>query len=382
MDVKDTPNGPAAGKDVAAAIPEPRELLRLFLKDRFWYIVAFYIALVFVVLVVTLERMRDGFVPDIGNHLYMLVLATVVLAGWLGWDYVRQRSYFNQVRSILAERVPEMDAPLRITSAVTLEQQALQQVVERQYRAYMERLSDYRRQREQHLHFTYQWVHHIKTPVSVINLLTQQAAELPEDAGGKELLASVQEENERISRGLDMMLHTARLEQFHLDVRLERVSLLPLVRKVINGHKKSLIRSSIFPQIEGEDAIVETDAKWLSFVLDQLVTNAIKYSKDKPGSKRLFLAVKAEDGGCSLSVTDDGIGIAEQELPRIFDAFFTGENGRLVEESTGMGLYLTKQVCSRLGHGISANSELGAGTTVTLTFAGDSLHKDLNVTTL
>ncbi|WP_238177920.1 sensor histidine kinase [Paenibacillus contaminans] len=359
------------------AARERRWFVKPFLLDRLPYIAAFYMALFFVVLVISLERLRDGFVPNASNIVYMFVLASVVMAGWLIWDYLRQRLYYRQVASVLSDVKPDLEATVRIRDGITREQLAVQQLLERQYKAYSDELIEYRRQREQHLHFSNQWVHHMKTPVSVIDLLVQQAGELPEGASGEPLFRSIQEENERISRGLEMMLHTARLDQFRMDVRIDRVALLPLVRQVINGHKKACIRASIFPRVEGDDAAVETDAKWLAFVLNQFVTNAIKYSKDKPGSKQLLFKVKNEGTGCSLSVTDEGIGIAEHDLPRVFDSFFTGENGRLIEESTGMGLYLAKEVCSRLGHEIAIESVLGEGTTVTIRFRADSIHRDL-----
>jgi len=355
--------------------------IRSFLLDRLPYIAAFYLALLFVVLIVSMERQHDGYVPDLGNVVYMIVLASVVVFGWFVWDYARQRPYYRQVADMLAEDKPSAISIMRVRDGVTREQEAVQRLLARQHKAFADELADYRRQREQHLHFTNQWVHHMKTPVSVIDLLLQQAAERSgHDLSDDSMLrGSIQEELERISRGLETMLHTARLDQFRMDVRIDRVALLPLIRQTINGHKKACIRASIFPRVEGSDTIVETDAKWLTFVLNQLMTNAIKYSKDKPGSKTLHVAVEPlPGGGSALSVTDEGIGIAEHDLPRVFDPFFTGENGRLIEESTGMGLYLAREVCNRLGHDIAIESALGRGTTVTIYCHGSvAIHQGL-----
>ncbi|WP_127531767.1 sensor histidine kinase [Paenibacillus kobensis] len=343
--------------------------IQSFLLDRLPYIAAFYLALIFVILVFSLERSRDGYVPGISNIVYMFVLASVVALGWLIWDYARQRPYYRQVADMLAEDKPSAVSIVRVQDGVTREQQAVQKLLAHQHKAFADEIADYRRQREQHLHFTNQWVHHMKTPVSVIDLLLQQAAEQPAAGDDPMLRSSIQEELERISRGLEMMLHTARMDQFRMDVRIDRVPLLPLIRQTINGHKKACIRASIFPRVEGAEAVVETDGKWLAFILNQLITNAVKYSKDKPGSKTLQFTVEPlSGGGFVLSVTDQGIGIAEHDLPRVFDPFFTGENGRLIEESTGMGLYLAREVCGRLGHDIAVESELGSGTTVIIYF--------------
>ncbi|GFN34072.1 sensor histidine kinase [Paenibacillus xylaniclasticus] len=355
--------------------------IQSFLLDRLPYIASFYLALAFILLIILLDSGR-GAMPSMSNLLYMALLASVVIVGWLAWDYARQRPYYRQVAEMLAEENPTIVSIVRVQDGVTCEQQTVQRLLEHQHKAFSDELADYRRQREHHLHFTNQWVHHMKTPVSVIDLLLQQAAEQQiaenETTASRMLHSSIQEELDRISRGLEMMLHTARLDQFRMDVRIERIQLLPLIRQVINGHKKACIRTSIFPRVEGSDMFVETDAKWLTFVLNQLMTNAIKYSKNKPGSKTLLFETKQlPGGGCTLSVTDEGIGIAEHDLVRVFDPFFTGENGRLIEESTGMGLYLAHEVCSRLGHEISIESELGRGTTVTIHFRSDAIHQGL-----
>ncbi|GMK42613.1 two-component sensor histidine kinase [Paenibacillus sp. CCS19] len=354
---------------------------RTFLQDRLPYIITFYMALFFAMLVLTLDLQHGRSLPSISSLLYTALLATVIILGWIAWDYARQRLYYRQVAEMIAADKPTALSIMRVRDGATREQLAVQQLLEKQHKAFADELADYRRQREQHLHFTNQWVHHMKTPVSVIDLLLQQAAEQQDAENDNQAIrSSMQEELERIYRGLEMMLHTARLDQFRMDVRIDRVSLLPLVRETINRHKKACIRSSIFPRVEGQDVLVETDAKWLSFLLGQFITNAIKYSKDKPGSKTLRFTVSSlPDGGCSLSLTDEGIGIAEHDLPRVFDPFFTGENGRLVEESTGMGLYLAREVCSRLGHDLAIESELGVGTTITIYFYNSAVHQGLFV---
>lgn len=357
-----------------------RFTFRSFVLDRLPYLIAFYIALFFAMLVLTLDLQHGRYLPALSNLLYIVLLATVVVLGWIAWDYARQRPYYRQVADMIASDKPTALSIMSVQGGVTLEQMAVQQLLEKQHKAFADELADYRRQREQHLHFTNQWVHHMKTPVSVIDLLLQQAAEADHDSEEdiQALRSSMHEELERISRGLEMMLYTARLDQFRMDVRIDRISLLPIVRETINSHKKACIRASIFPRIEGSDVFVETDAKWLAFVLNQFMTNAIKYSKDKPGSKTLQFTVSSlPDGRCSLAVTDAGIGIAEHDLPRVFDPFFTGENGRLVEESTGMGLYLAREVCSRLGHDLVIESELGIGTTITVYFHNSAIHQGL-----
>ncbi|MFD0715218.1 sensor histidine kinase [Paenibacillus sp. GCM10027626] len=347
-----------------------------YLRDRFAYMIAFVAALLLSETVLVLSVMRDPESMEWPTYLYAGLLAIFFLLIWLSYDYSKQRTYYQQLDEA-RRHVSELDAAMRVRAGVTQDQLAVQQLLKAQYEAFMEELEGHHRLQEMHQHFVHQWVHQMKTPISVIDLIAQQGQDhLARDSSSLSAdFGSIREEAERLSRGLDLMLYTARLEKFELDLHVRRVDLHKLARQVVNTYKRLCIKHMIYPHIEGEGQ-AETDEKWMTFILHQLVANAIKYSKLKPGAKKLLVQIKQhEQGEVSLLVADEGIGIAEYELPRIFDPFYTGQNGRLVEESTGMGLYLTKQVCSKLGHELHVHSVPDEGTTVTVTFAGKSLHR-------
>ncbi|MFC9778029.1 sensor histidine kinase [Paenibacillus chitinolyticus] len=350
-----------------------------FLFDRLLYTAAFFFAILLVLVVLWLDRMEAGLPVKPDNLVYLFLLAGAVWIGVLIYDYVRQAGYASALNKRLGESAQSsLDSALFLPSR-TMEQQAVNELLQKQHRAYLSTLSSYRAAQEQHLHFTNQWVHQLKTPVSVIDLLIQQSeGTLTPPERIQELLTSIQEENEKIASGLQMMLYTARLEKFELDVHPRRIELTAVARRIVNDYKKACIRASIFPKIESSapDIYVETDEKWLSFVLHQLIGNAIKYSRKREGNKPLLIRIEQKSYGTRLEVQDSGIGIAAEDLPRVFDAFFTGENGRgVVTESTGMGLYLVKQVMSRLGHQVDIQSEPGQGTTVSLMFQSQGLHR-------
>ncbi len=347
----------------------------LFFRDRLLYVLLCVLIVGLGVGFMLLEKKRYPGVIDTGTIYYFVVLALFFIVLWLIVDYIRQKAYYKQIGNAI-ERVDELQAVAIVQSMVTREQRLVAHLLEKQHNAYLNELGKYRRQQELHNHFVLQWVHHMKTPVSVIDLLAQEALqEMPSTKEGqKQLVVSMQEEAERMTRGLEMMLYTARLEKFEIDLHLKKIPLHELIRTVMNAHKRLCIRHSIFPQINGE-AWVETDEKWMTVVLNQFVSNAIKYSKSKPGEKKLVFHLESNmNGGSKLSVTDEGAGIAPHDMSRIFEPFFTGENGRTAGESTGMGLYLAKQVCNRLGHGLSAASDLGVGTTFTVTFEPGGIH--------
>ncbi|MBH5319217.1 sensor histidine kinase [Paenibacillus sp. GSMTC-2017] len=347
----------------------------LFIKDRLLYMLSIVVIIGLGCSVYFLEQKRYPGLIESGTIIYFVILALSVLGVWLVLDYVRQRYYFKQVIEAL-RRSDELNSATIVHSIVTEEQKLVSSLLQEQHRAYLNELNKYRRQQELHNHFVLQWVHHMKTPVSVVDLLMQEAVHQQPTTEHvvKSLIDSVQEETERMTRGLDMMLYTARLDKFELDLHVRRIALHEKIRGAINENKRLCIKNAIFPRIEGE-AWMETDEKWILFVINQLIGNAIKYSKGKQGSKLLLIRLTTQGEGIGkLEVIDQGIGIASHDLSRIFDPFFTGENGRTTGESTGMGLYLAKQVCSRLGHRLTVSSELGTGTTFTIHFEPSGIH--------
>ncbi|MDK8179289.1 sensor histidine kinase [Paenibacillus sp. UMB4589-SE434] len=349
-----------------------------YAKDRSILILAWLLALLMSLFVIYLDLNIGRQYIRSPSLVYVFVLGVIILTLGIVYDYLRQRDWYKELHNAW-DNTSDSDFTLCMQNPVTEEQKLMHELINRQYGSFMNELLVMRQQREQHVHFTNQWVHHMKTPVSVLHLLTQQPPTAMNIIETEDLLQNVNEEVERLARGLEMMLTTARLEKFELDLHVSRISIHHTIRQVINQNKKSLIRHQIFPKISGEDIQVESDEKWLQFIITQLVTNAIKYSKDKPGTKSLQFEIEQASYGILLHVKDEGIGIAEHDVARVFDPFFTGENGRKEGDATGMGLYLVKQVCARLGHTITVNSKIQEGTTFTIRFTSDSLQRGVYV---
>ncbi len=199
----------------------------------------------------------------------------------------------------------------------------------------------------------------MKTPLSVIHLMIRNRDEAEFAAIGDEL--------DRIRKGLDIVLYTARLDTFERDFHVETLDLRRVVREVTSSQKRLFIRSHVFPLIRmDEPLLIASDEKWLAFVLTQLITNAVRYTRGE-NRKIVFYGYRRGEQTV-LEVQDEGVGIPQGDLPRVFEPYFTGENGREFQESTGMGLYLAKQICGKLGHDIQVESEAGKGTTVRLIF--------------
>ena len=192
------------------------------------------------------------------------------------------------------------------------------------------------------------WVHQIKTPIAAMDLLLQQGERGP----------AAQAELFKISQYVDMALQYVRLDGTTRDLHLSQVSLDQVIRQVVRKYAKLFILKKIRLDFRETGLTVLSDEKWLAFLLEQLLSNALKYTPE--GGQVAIFGEPRE----ILVIADTGIGIAPEDLPRVFERGFTGQNGRLDKKATGIGLYLCRRVTELLGHTLSIPSAPGKGTQV------------------
>ena len=190
------------------------------------------------------------------------------------------------------------------------------------------------------------WVHQIKAPIAVMRVILQS-----EDTPANQELLS---ELFRVEQYVEMVLYYVRLDEDASDLVIEECSLDKIIRQAIRKYAGQFIRRRIRLVYEGTDHTVLTDEKWLGFMLEQLLSNAVKYTE------KGTVTISVDDSD-HLTVEDTGIGIAPEDMPRIFEKGFTGYNGRSEKKSTGLGLYLCESAAKKLGHKISVSSVLGQG---------------------
>lgn len=346
--------------------------LKDFLRDRIAYTIAYFSGIFLTIVIMYLTSVINSKTyPATENMLYALSISIIIYVAFLTYEYYINNHFYKQLYSML-EPSENLNYLLNNGDAKTNEQKAYIEVLSKIYKANSERISEYEKRHKEYIYFINQWVHQMKTPVSVINLMLQDGKE--EEYKG--VFNSIGEENEKISHGIEMMLNHARLNEFNLDFNVESIDITVVARKVINDNKKSLIRNFIYPQIIGEkNVIVETDKKWIYFVISQIFINGIKYSKEAiRKNKHIVFEIKDKGAEVILSITDEGIGIPKEDLSRVFQAFFTGKNGRKTSESTGMGMYLSKRICDKLGHELTVESKEGQWTKFSIVF-----HKQKNL---
>lgn len=219
-----------------------------------------------------------------------------------------------------------------------------------------ENLTAWQNERQETMDYYITWVHQIKSPISVMRMILQG-----EDTKEHLELAA---ELFRIEQYVEMVLSYLRLGSETSDFVFQQYALDDLIRQAIHKYAPQFVRKRIRLLYEPSDIMVLTDEKWLLFIIEQILSNAIKYTLK--GSVTITVAQ-----GPVLTISDTGIGIAPEDIPRVFEKGFTGYNGRADKKSTGLGLYLCQMAADRLSHKISIASEIGTGTTVTI-----DLHTD------
>ncbi len=322
--------------------------LKLFITEHLSYVIFQVLVVLFILTLYWLEGFRN-----VETAVYSLVMSIILIFSFLTIRYMLRRRYLKKI----VELPKRMDDALQ-RNAKTAEHYKTEEYIHELYKLYQYEVQAlYARQTRQYK-FTNQWIHQMKTPVAVLELLLQEE-ELDK--------RSVQEEVDRLKSGLEMVLMNARLENFQEDLQVEQVNLQQLVTSTVNENKRLFITSRVFPEVRiEEDAVVMSDSKWLKFVIIQFITNAVKYTFEE--NKKIFIEVVKRGEVVELRVADQGIGIPKSDLSRVTKPFFTGENGRKTGESTGMGLYIAQEICAKLGHELIIESEVGIGTTVKILF--------------
>lgn len=200
------------------------------------------------------------------------------------------------------------------------------------------------------------WVHQIKTPIAALDLMLQTEADT-------EKTRTMQRALFQIEQYAEMALQMIRLDAESSDLHFEAQDLKALVTGSIKKYRGEFIEKRLAVDLSVASSKILTDEKWAAVVLEQVISNALKYTQK--GTIRIFTETHMP---CTLMIEDTGIGIQPEDLPRVFEKGFTGYNGRMDKRATGIGLYLTKKVCEKLGVGVEIRSILGSGTTVSLTF--------------
>ncbi|KWX71862.1 sensor histidine kinase [Paenibacillus jilunlii] len=273
---------------------------------------------------------------------YALALVLLGLAGFLLHRYMKNVQALRHLSDEDAE-------PL------SLEAEGCREAMEQLQLQHIRALNEVQLQQKEHYDFIVSWFHEVKTPIAVLRLMQQ--TEIDHN--------SLEEELSRIEHYIDQALYYSRLDTFNQDYEIVNCNLELLVKEAVKAHSKTFISKKIKIRLDVQSTTVQSDSKWLSFIINQLVTNSLKYTREQG---EISFTTQVTPHEKLLIVRDNGTGIDRKDLPRVFNRGFTGTNGRTYAQSTGMGLYLAQELSKKLGHYISCESEAGSFSEFTLHF--------------
>ncbi len=291
---------------------------------------------------------------------YGLLLFVAVAGGGILLDfrrYVARRVRLAEEKKsvgISLEQLPEAENPL---------EERYQELLAELFRQKCQAKSEYDSRYTEMVDYYTMWVHQVKTPIAAMRLLLQ-AEDTPDKAELAEQLFKTEEY-------VGMVLQYLRIGDIGSDLKIRRYELDAIVRQAVRKYSSSFIHRRLGLDYQELGCQVVTDEKWLCFVVEQILSNAIKYTRE--GKISIYMDPARPK---TLIIRDTGIGIEQEDLPRIFEKGFTGYNGRTDKKSTGIGLYLCKRIMNKLNHRLEITSEVGKGTQVALGLDSAKLEID------
>ena len=324
--------------------------MKIFIKDNISFVITYLISNLLTILYCFIINPLA-----INDILYILLFNLFILICFLIFRYFRNNRFYNT----LSSEIYDLNQSIMDLGNSPLGK-GLENILKNQFNLYEKNIQKYNKVQEEHIMFINLWIHQMKTPLAVIQLHIQ-------NNHSDELSQNIKEEVEKLNRGLNMALYFARLDSFQKDFHVEKVNLNKVVLEIVNSEKRFFIKNKVFPQVNIDPNLtVHSDLKWINFVIQQLIINGVKYSKGH--SSKLIISSRIINNKVVLEVEDMGVGIPQKDIRRVFDPFFTGENGRKFGESTGIGLYIVKKVCDNLEHKVEIESSLDKGTKVRIIF--------------
>ncbi len=324
-----------------------------FLMDKFINI----FLLLFVLATIEIFLMIYNF----GTFVKIYIVVSVLLIYFLGLfiEFWVKRNYYKE----LIEKINELDKKYLITEIIKnasfLEGKILKEVLDETNKSMRENVNYYKYLQEEYKEYIELWIHEVKIPIATSKLMVEN--------NKNEITKSIGEELDKIEDYTEEALFYARSNTVEKDYIIRKTLLKEIINTVIKKNKNQLISMKIKVDIEDVDKEVYVDSKWIIFILNQIIINSIKYSKEE--NRKINIYSKEIKDKVILYIKDNGIGIKKGEITRVFEKGFTGTNGRINgKKSTGIGMFLCKKLCDKLGIGLELNSVENEGTEVKIIF--------------
>ena len=297
-------------------------------------------------------------------RLYCAFIIAFVVALAILIEYKKKKDYYNE----LIKNMEDLKEKYLISEIVKtpnfVEGRILKEILQDTGKSMLENVNYYKNIQEDYKEYIELWIHEVKIPIAASKLIIEN--------NKNEITKSIDEELDKVENYTEQALFYARSNAVEKDYIINKTSLKEVVNGAILKNKTTLINEKVSIELANlKDEEIYTDSKWTIFIINQIIQNAIKYAKKD--DKKIEISSQEKSDKVILYIKDNGLGIKESEINRIFDKGFTGENGRIIgQKSTGIGLYLCKKLCDKLGLGIELNSEKDIGTEVRIIFPKNS----------
>lgn len=325
-----------------------------FLKEKMLTIILLLFSLV------TIEIFL--MIYSFGNFVKIYIPIIILISYFIGIliEYINKRKFYMNTLNLLKE----LDEKYLITEIIKkpdfIEGVLLKDILHEVDKSMIENVNKYKYLQEDYKEYIELWIHEIKIPIATSKMIIEN--------NKNEVTKSIDEELNKVENYIEQALFYARSNTVEKDYYIKKCDLINIVNESIKKNKSLLIQEKISINIHDLDYNVNTDSKWIIFILNQIIQNSVKYRK-KDNNAEIEIYAKQGKENIILYIKDNGIGIKKGEITRVFEKGFTGTNGRVIgKKSTGIGLYLCKKLCNKLGISIELNSIENEGTEIKLVF--------------
>lgn len=331
-----------------------------YIKDKFiimFVTLVLYIFLFLLLLIFNINGLLIFFILFVVGISYLLLFI---------YDFGKKKIFYDKFKSTLDKLDKKYLIVEMINNANFLEAELMLEYLYEIDKDMHEEVNEYRLSTNDFKEYIEMWCHEIKTPIATSKLVI--------DNNKNEITESINEELDKIEAFVEQVLYYSKTDNANEDYIIKNIDLKKSIDNVIKRNKKDLLKKKIKIEI-GDISSVSSDSKWIEFIINQIVNNAIKYSSKNPSIK--FETINNKNN-IILNIIDNGIGIPNEDLDKVFKKGYTGINGRIASKSTGIGLYLCKKLCLKLGHDITIYSKVNDKTIVSIIFPKSSMTSNIN----
>lgn len=337
--------------------------LSRYLKDKLYFIILFITFLSLIILLLVGFKVSLELIIVIISLLVIFAILVLII------EYLKKRNFYNEFINIVDKLDKKYLVIEMLNSPNFQEGEILYNELYEINKSMLENIKNYEISMNDFKDYIEMWIHEVKIPLSSLVLMIHN--------NKNNISSKMVDQVKRLDNYVEQVLFYVRAENAEKDYLIKKTELNKVINKIALKNKDYILENNICFSVLDCEKKVLTDSKWLEFIIDQIINNSIKYKRDIASS---FIKIYTEENNeeIRLIIYDNGIGIDAKDLPRVFDKTYTGTNGRLKSKSTGMGLYIAKNLCEKLGHKIAIESKVNEYTKVIITFNKESIYDVLD----